>query len=91
MMRVMSMEWATSGVTVNSLAPGAIETALVKKMHDEETRRAYLAGIPMERYGTPEEVAAAAVYLALPQSRYITGVNLAIDGGFEAAGVIKNG
>lgn len=91
MMRVMSMEWATSGVTVNSLAPGAIETALVKKMHDEETRRAYLAGIPMDRYGTPEEVAAAAVYLALPQSRYITGVNLAIDGGFEAAGVIKNG
>ena len=91
MMRVMSMEWATSGVTVNSLAPGAIETALVKKMHDEETRRAYLAGIPMDRYGTPEEVAAAAVYLALPQSRYITDVNLAIDGGFEAAGVIKNG
>ncbi|KIC39058.1 hypothetical protein RA27_18100 [Ruegeria sp. ANG-R] len=89
MMRVMSMEWAKSGVTVNALAPGAIETALVKKMHDQETRRAYLAGIPMDRYGTPEEVAAAAVYLALPQSSYITGVNLAVDGGFEAAGVIK--
>jgi NAD(P)-dependent dehydrogenase (short-subunit alcohol dehydrogenase family) len=90
MMRVMSMEWAKSGVTVNSLSPGGIETALVKKMHDEETRRAYLSGIPMDRYGTPEEVAAAAIYLALPQSAYITGVNLAVDGGFEAAGVIKN-
>ena len=89
MMRVMAMEWATSGVTVNALAPGAIETALVKKMHDAETRRAYLAGIPMDRYGTPEEVAAAAVYLALPQSSYITGVNLPIDGGFDASGVIK--
>ncbi|WP_166417297.1 SDR family NAD(P)-dependent oxidoreductase [Cochlodiniinecator piscidefendens] len=89
MMRVMSMEWAKRGVTVNALAPGGIETALVKKMHDEETRRAYLAGIPMDRYGTPEEVAAAAVYLALPQSGYITGVSLAVDGGFEAAGVIK--
>lgn len=90
MMRVMAVEWAKSGVTVNALSPGGIETALVKKMHDEETRRAYLAGIPMDRYGTPEEVAAAAVYLALPQSGYITGVNLAVDGGFDAAGVIKN-
>ena len=49
MMRVMSMEWAKSGVTVNSLSPGGIETALVKRMHDDETRRAYLSGIPMGR------------------------------------------
>ena len=90
MMRVMSMEWAKSGVTVNALAPGAIETALVKEMHDAETRRAYLTRIPMDRYGTPEEVAAAAVFLALPQSSYINGVTLPIDGGFDAAGVIKN-
>ncbi|MEX3011022.1 SDR family NAD(P)-dependent oxidoreductase [Hoeflea sp. TYP-13] len=91
MMRVMSMEWAGHGVTVNALAPGAIETALVKKMHDAETRRAYLDGIPMDRYGTPEEVAAAAVYLAMPQSSYITGVTLPVDGGFDASGVIKRG
>ena len=90
MMRVMAMEWAKSGVTVNALAPGAIETALVKKMHDEETRRAYLAGIPIDRYGTPEEVAAAAVYLALPQSSYITGITMPIDGGFDCSGVIKD-
>ena len=89
MMRVMAMEWAGKGVTVNALAPGAVETALVKRMHDAETRRAYLAGIPMDRYGTPEEVAAAAVYLALPQSSYITGVTLPVDGGFDASGVIK--
>jgi NAD(P)-dependent dehydrogenase (short-subunit alcohol dehydrogenase family) len=91
MMRVMAMEWAKAGVTVNALAPGGIETALVKQMHDAETRRAYLAGIPMDRYGTPEEVAAAALYLALPQSGYITGVSLPVDGGFDASGVIKNG
>lgn len=90
MMRVMALEWAPHGVTVNALAPGAIDTALVKKMHDAETRRAYLAGIPMNRYGTPEDVAAAAVYLALPQSAYITGVTLPVDGGFAASGVIKN-
>ena len=89
MTRVMAMEWAESGVTVNTLAPGAIDTALVKKMHDAETRRAYLQGIPMDRYGAPEEVAAAAVCLALPHSGYITGVTLPVDGGFMSSGVIK--
>jgi NAD(P)-dependent dehydrogenase (short-subunit alcohol dehydrogenase family) len=89
--RVMALEWADSGVTVNTLAPGATDTALVQKMHDSETRRAYLQGIPMDRYGVPEEVAAAAVYLALPQSGYITGVTLPVDGGFMSSGVIKRG
>ena len=91
MTRVMALEWAELGVTVNTLAPGAIDTALVKKMHDAETRRAYLQGIPIGRYGGPGEVAAAAVYLALPESRYITGVTLPVDGGFASSGVIKRG
>ena len=89
MTRVMAMEWARHGVTVNTLAPGAIDTALVKKMHDAETRRAYLQSIPMDRYGVPDEVAAAAVYLALPASSYITGVTFPVDGGFISSGVIK--
>lgn len=89
MTRVMALEWAAHGVTVNTLAPGAIDTALVQKMHDSETRRAYLQRIPMNRYGAPEEVAAAAVCLALPESSYITGVTLAVDGGFISGGVIK--
>lgn len=89
MTRVMALEWAAHGVTVNTLAPGAIDTALVQKMHDTETRRAYLQRIPMNRYGAPEEVAAAAVCLALPESSYITGVTLAVDGGFLSGGVIK--
>ena len=91
MTRVMALEWAGAGVTVNTLAPGPIDTALVRTMHDAETRRAYLQGVPMERYGEPEEVAAAAVYLALPQSRYITGITLPVDGGFVSSGVIKRG
>ena len=90
MTRVMAMEWARYGVTVNTLAPGAVDTALVKKMHDAETRRAYLQSIPMGRYGIPEEVAAAAVYLALPQSSYITGVTMPVDGAFISSGVIKS-
>ena len=91
MTRVMALEWAGAGVTVNTLAPGPIDTALVRTMHDAETRRAYLQRVPMERYGEPEEVAAAAVYLALPQSRYITGITLPVDGGFVSSGVIKRG
>ena len=89
--QVMALEFAKFGITVNTLAPGAIETELVRKMHDEETRRAYLTGIPMDRYGTPEEVAAAAVFLALPESSYISGITLPIDGAFASSGVIKRG
>ena len=89
MTRVMALEWARHGVTVNTLAPGPIDTPLVKEMHDAVTRRAYLQAIPMDRYGTPEEAAAAAVYLALPESRYITGITLPVDGGFASGGVNK--
>lgn len=89
MMQVMALEFAPFGVTVNALAPGAIETDLVKKMHDEETRRAYRVAIPMDRYGTPDEVASAAVSLAMPEASYVTGIVLPVDGGFASSGVIK--
>lgn len=87
--RVLAVELAERGVTVNALAPGAIETELVRRMHSAKTRRNYTAAIPLNRYGTPEEVAAAAIFLASPRATYITGDVLAIDGGFLAAGVIN--
>ena len=86
--KVMAVELAPHGITVNALAPGAIETALVARMHSAETRTVYRAGIPLDRYGTPEETAAAALFLASEEARYITGHVLAVDGGFLAAGVM---
>lgn len=87
--KVMAVELAAHGITVNSLAPGAIETELVARMHDADTRQAYTAGIPMKRYGTPQEVADAAAFLASEEASYITGHTLCVDGGFASAGVMK--
>jgi NAD(P)-dependent dehydrogenase (short-subunit alcohol dehydrogenase family) len=86
--RVMAVELAAYGITANALAPGAIETELVARMHSDETRRVYRAGIPLDRYGTPDETAFCAVFLASEQAGYITGHILGIDGGFLAAGIM---
>lgn len=86
--KVMAVELAPLGITANTLAPGAIETELVRKMHSAETRVVYRRGIPLDRYGVPEEVAAAALFLASDEARYVTGAVLAVDGGFLAAGVM---
>ncbi|MDA0230003.1 MAG: SDR family NAD(P)-dependent oxidoreductase [Proteobacteria bacterium] len=86
--RVMAVELASHGVTVNALAPGAIDTELVAKMHSAKTREVYTRAIPEDRYGTPAEVASAALYLASEEARYITGHIMAVDGGFLAAGLM---
>lgn len=86
--KVMAVELAPFNITVNALAPGAIETELVAIMHSSQTRKDYQSKIPMNRYGTPAETAAAAVFLASPDASYISGHILAVDGGFLAAGVM---
>ena len=86
--RVMAVELAPHGVTVNALAPGAIDTELVAKMHSAKTRQVYTCAILEDRYGTPAEVASAALYLASEAARYVSGHIMAVDGGFLAAGLM---
>lgn len=75
-----SKEVARAGVTVNSVCPGYIDTAALAEMSPEQ-RQAAQARVPMRRFGRPEEVAAAVVFLASPAAAYITGSTLKIDGG----------
>ncbi len=86
--RVMAVELAQHNITVNSIAPGPIETPMASAMHTAADRAAWLGSVPAQRYGTPAEVAAAVGLLASDEASYITGHVLNVDGGFGAAGVI---
>lgn len=86
--KVLAVELAEAGVTVNALAPGAIETELVKRMHSPATRRNYGRAIPMQRYGSSEEVAHAALFLAGPGASYAHRPRPCSRWRFLAAGVL---
>jgi 3-oxoacyl-[acyl-carrier protein] reductase len=86
--KVMAVELAEHGINVNNIAPGAIETEMAKFAHDQATRAAYNYLIPMARYGTPEEIADAAVFLCSDEARYVHGHTLNVDGGFREAGLM---
>jgi len=78
--RSMARELASRNVTVNAVAPGFIETDMIRDL-PEEVRQQYLVLIPLERLGTADEVADAVTFLVRPQSGYITGHVLAVNGG----------
>lgn len=78
--RAFARELAPHGVTVNALAPAAVRSPVLEAM-DEARQRTLVAGIPVGRFGEPEEVAAAVVYLASPAAAFVTGATLDLNGG----------
>jgi 3-oxoacyl-[acyl-carrier protein] reductase len=76
----LAKEFAGRGVTVNALAPGFIETEMVQHI-PEKVRNKLLDQIPLKRFGTPEEIARAVIYICSSDGDYITGAELSINGG----------
>ncbi len=80
----LALELAQYNITVNAIAPGAIETDMTKNLN-EEVRKNLLNSIPLKRFGKPEEVANLAVFLASEEASYLTGSTIYIDGGLLAS------
>jgi 3-oxoacyl-[acyl-carrier protein] reductase len=79
----LAREVATRGITVNAVAPGFIETDMTAQLTDAQ-RHSARSAIPCDRFGSPEEVAAAICFLASEQASYITGAVVHVDGGLRA-------
>jgi 2-deoxy-D-gluconate 3-dehydrogenase len=83
--RALANEWAPHGVNVNAIAPGYMETDNTEALRNDHSRsRAILERIPAGRWGTAEDVAGAAVFLASGSADYIHGTVLTVDGGWMA-------
>jgi len=80
--KVLALEWAQHGVTVNAISPTVVETELGKKAWAGEVGEAMKQNIPVGRFGHPEEIASAIVFLCGKNAGLITGENLMIDGGY---------
>jgi NAD(P)-dependent dehydrogenase (short-subunit alcohol dehydrogenase family) len=92
MTKILALEFAPLGIRVNAIAPGPIDTPLVKELHSEKARAAWIDLVPQQRYGTPADVASAAVFLLdARKSGYVTGQTICVDGGFTAARLRTSG
>lgn len=87
MTKQFAAELGTVGIRVNCIAPGPVDTAMAKLVHTAAIRQDYHDAIPLNRYGSTEEIAAAVGYLCSPAAGYVNGQTLAVDGGFDATGI----
>lgn len=82
----LAIAWAAEGIRVNAVAPGWIVTAMTEPLTNDENRsRALIERTPMKRWGKPEDVAGAVVFLCSAAAAFITGVVLPVDGGYSIA------
>lgn len=84
--RQMAVELAEHGITANAVAPGPVDTPMTQVLHSAQFREEYSKAIPMNRYGSTGEIAAAVMYLVSEEARYTTGIAMPVDGGFLASG-----
>ncbi|MFO1271760.1 MAG: SDR family oxidoreductase [Rubrivivax sp.] len=82
-----AIEYGDAGIRVNCVAPGPVDTEMSKLVHTVAIRSDYYDAIPLNRYGTTEEIANAVGFLCSPEASYVNGQTLAADGGFDASGV----
>ncbi len=83
--KALALAWAEEGIRVNAVAPGYIETAINSEGRKDIAHRDRIAArTALKRWGQPEEVAGAVVFLTMPAARYATGTVYAVDGGFLA-------
>jgi NAD(P)-dependent dehydrogenase (short-subunit alcohol dehydrogenase family) len=82
----LAIAWASKGIRVNAIAPGWIETAMTQPLVEDPARRqAILDRTPLGRWGKPEDIAGAALFLCSPAAAFITGAILPVDGGYSIA------
>jgi len=85
MTKAMALDHALENIRVNCIAPGIVATEMVEKFNTDEAARRQRVGMhPMGRFGQPEDIASAAVFLASDESRWTTGSVLTVDGGYSA-------
>jgi NAD(P)-dependent dehydrogenase (short-subunit alcohol dehydrogenase family) len=81
--RVLALEWAPRGITVNAIAPTTIETETRRGVLGPEAREARIRSIPLGRLGLPEDLVGTALMLASDAGRFVTGVTILVDGGYS--------
>jgi NAD(P)-dependent dehydrogenase (short-subunit alcohol dehydrogenase family) len=91
MTRCMATDLGRHGIRVNAVAPGPVDTPMVKAIYTPADYAAYNARIPLARFAEPAEIADAVLFLASDRASFITGQTLAVDGGFSSAGIMPDG